>query len=84
MNAFIDILDDTLRKINSDYDAKRFKNLALRRPIVRRAPEGTFFNWLKEKGKLGGQNKVPRLANNREYVDAILKMMAREQPEAAR
>ncbi|RYE20890.1 MAG: GH3 auxin-responsive promoter family protein [Sphingobacteriales bacterium] len=72
---FIDILDDTLRKINSDYDAKRFKNLALRRPIVRRAAEGTFFNWLKEKGKLGGQNKVPRLANDREYVDAILKIM---------
>jgi hypothetical protein len=72
---FVDILDDTLRKINSDYDAKRFKNMALRRPVVRRAPEGTFFNWLKEKGKLGGQNKVPRLANNREYVDAILKVM---------
>jgi hypothetical protein len=42
---------------------------------VRRAPSGTFFNWLREKGKLGGQNKVPRLANNREYIDGILKMM---------
>ncbi|QEC76602.1 GH3 auxin-responsive promoter family protein [Mucilaginibacter ginsenosidivorax] len=72
---FVDILDETLRRINSDYDAKRFKDLALRRPIVRRAPEGTFFNWMKEKGKLGGQHKVPRLANNREYVDAILKVM---------
>src|SRR6201996_4182066 len=72
---FVDLLDETLRKINSDYDAKRFKDMALRRPIVRRAPEDTFFNWLKEKGKLGGQNKVPRLANNREYVDSILKMM---------
>ncbi|WDF78646.1 GH3 auxin-responsive promoter family protein [Mucilaginibacter sp. KACC 22773] len=72
---FVDILDETLRRINSDYDAKRFKDLALRRPIVRRAPEGTFFSWMKEKGKLGGQHKVPRLANDREYVDAILKVM---------
>ena len=72
---FVDILDETLRRINSDYDAKRFKDLALRRPLVRRAPDGTFFNWMKEKGKLGGQHKVPRLANNREYVDAILKVM---------
>ncbi|MFD2148588.1 GH3 auxin-responsive promoter family protein [Mucilaginibacter antarcticus] len=72
---FVDILDQTLRRINSDYDAKRFKDMALRRPIVRRVPQGTFFNWMKEKGKLGGQNKVPRLANNREYVDAILKVV---------
>ncbi|MCD8740628.1 GH3 auxin-responsive promoter family protein [Mucilaginibacter roseus] len=72
---FVDILDETLRQINSDYDAKRFKDMALRRPIVRRVAEGTFFNWLKERGKLGGQNKVPRLANDREYVDAILRML---------
>ena len=72
---FVDLLDETLRRINSDYDAKRFKDMALRRPIVRKAPKGTFYNWLKEKGKLGGQHKVPRLANNREYVDSILRMM---------
>ncbi|MDB5117765.1 MAG: hypothetical protein JWQ79_3257 [Mucilaginibacter sp.] len=72
---FVDLLDETLRRINSDYDAKRFKDMALRRPIVRRVPEGTFFNWMKEKGKLGGQHKVPRLANNREYIDAILKVV---------
>ncbi|HEY9195133.1 MAG TPA: GH3 auxin-responsive promoter family protein [Mucilaginibacter sp.] len=72
---FIDILDETLRRVNSDYDAKRFKDLALRRPIIRKAPDGTFFNWMKEKGKLGGQHKVPRLANDREYVDSILKVM---------
>ncbi|MFD2872570.1 GH3 auxin-responsive promoter family protein [Mucilaginibacter ximonensis] len=71
---FIDILDETLRRINSDYDAKRFKDMALRRPVVRKLPDGTFFSWMKEKGKLGGQNKVPRLANNREYVDSILKV----------
>jgi len=72
---FVDLLDETLRRINSDYDAKRFKDMALRRPIVRKVPQGTFFNWMKEKGKLGGQNKVPRLANNREYMDSILKML---------
>jgi hypothetical protein len=49
--------------------------MALRRPIVRSLPRDTFFNWMKEKGKLGGQHKVPRLANNREYVDAILKVV---------
>jgi hypothetical protein len=72
---FIDLLDETLRRINSDYDSKRFKDMALRRPIVRMAPKGTFYHWMKEKGKLGGQHKVPRLANNREYADSILKMM---------
>jgi hypothetical protein len=69
---FVDLLDGTLRKINSDYDAKRFKDMALHRPTVHVAPDGTFFNWMKQRGKLGGQNKVPRLANDREYVDSVL------------
>lgn len=73
--AFIDIMDQTLREINSDYDAKRFKDMALRRPKVHNAPANTFYNWLKNKGKLGGQHKVPRLANDRQYVDDILKML---------
>jgi hypothetical protein len=72
---FVDLLDETLRKINSDYDAKRFKDMALHRPKVHLAPGGTFFNWMKQRGKLGGQNKVPRLANDREYVDSVLKLM---------
>lgn len=72
---FIDILDNTLREINSDYDAKRFRDMALRRPTVHVAPEGTFYNWLKLKGKLGGQHKVPRLANERKYVEEILGMI---------
>jgi hypothetical protein len=71
---FVDLLDETLRRVNSDYDAKRFKDMALRRPLVRIVAQNTFFNWMKDKGKIGGQHKVPRLANNREYVDAILKM----------
>ncbi|WP_293301389.1 GH3 auxin-responsive promoter family protein [Pedobacter sp. UBA4863] len=72
---FVDVMDNTLREVNSDYDAKRFKDMALRRPKVHNAPKDTFYNWLKQKGKLGGQHKVPRLANNREYVDDILKLL---------
>ena len=72
---FARILDETLRQINSDYDAKRAQDLALIEPKVHSAGEGTFYNWMKKRGKLGGQNKVPRLANSREYVDDILKMM---------
>lgn len=72
---FVDLLDETLRKINSDYDAKRFKDMALKRPLVHIAPEGTFYEWMKQRGKLGGQHKVPRLANDRHYMDDILHMM---------
>ncbi len=72
---FITLLDDTLREINSDYDAKRFKDMALRRPLIHIAPDGTFYNWMKNRGKLGGQHKVPRLANERIYVDEILARM---------
>ena len=75
VEAFTDIMDDALRELNSDYDAKRFKDMALRRPVVHIAQEGTFYNWLKGRGKLGGQHKVPRLANERQYVDQILAMM---------
>jgi len=72
---FCDILDAKLREINSDYDAKRFKNMALQPPIVHNAPSDTFYKWMKSRGKLGGQNKVPRLSNNREYLDPLLKIL---------
>jgi len=70
--VFINHLDDTLKQLNSDYEAKRFKDIALRRPIVRKLEKGTFYEWMKKRGKLGGQNKVPRLSNSREFVDDIL------------
>jgi len=76
MNEFTHTLDDTLRKINSDYDAKRTQDLALIAPTVHSVAEGTFYNWMKKRGKLGGQNKVPRLSNSREFVDDILAMVA--------
>lgn len=75
MNRFNELLDQSLRKINSDYDAKRHKDLALTAPIIHKAPEGLFQSWLGKRGKLGGQHKVPRLSNNREYLDEILEMM---------
>lgn len=74
-DKFITILDNTLRSINSDYDAKRKGDLALVAPKVHIVETGTFYNWMKKRGKLGGQNKVPRLSNNREYVEDILAMV---------
>ncbi len=75
IEKFTDLLDSTLREINSDYDAKRYKDMALRRPLIHVAPDGLFYEWMKNRGKLGGQHKVPRLANDRTYVDEILKML---------
>jgi hypothetical protein len=75
MNAFIFELDDHLKSINSDYEAKRHKNIALRLPIVHKLPSGTFTNWLRSKGKLGGQHKVPRLSNERTLLEDILNMI---------
>ncbi len=76
LGEFRFVLDDTLRRINSDYDAKRNKDIALMAPTIRTVTEGTFYNWMKKRGKLGGQNKVPRLSNSREFVEDILAMVA--------
>jgi hypothetical protein len=76
LESFTKILDNTLRDVNSDYDAKRKHDLALIAPTIHSVPQGTFYNWMKKRGKLGGQNKVPRLFNTREYVDDILEMIA--------
>lgn len=75
MEEFTFLLDEKLRKNNSDYDAKRLNDMALKSPVVHQVPPGTFYNWMKKRGKLGGQNKVPRLANSREYLDDILSML---------
>lgn len=75
LNEFRSVLDETLRQVNSDYDAKRAMDLALVAPTIHPVAEGTFYNWMKKRGKLGGQNKVPRLSNSREYVDDILAMV---------
>ncbi|WP_245986230.1 GH3 auxin-responsive promoter family protein [Marinoscillum furvescens] len=72
---FTEILDAKLRTLNSDYDAKRQNDMALSLPIIHFVQKGTFYSWMKKRGKLGGQNKVPRLANNREYLDDLLEMI---------
>jgi hypothetical protein len=77
LEYFTTLLDNALCSLNSDYEAKRYRNITLRMPEVRIMKPGTFFTWMKEKGKLGGQNKVPRLANNREYLEQILEIQGR-------
>lgn len=73
LNTFTKVLDLKLKEVNSDYEAKRHKDIALQMPVVHQVPTGTFYTWMKKRGKLGGQNKVPRLSNSREYIDDILK-----------
>ena len=75
MDRFTKLLDEKLREINSDYDAKRYKNIALQAPVVHNAPEKTFYKWMKQRGKLGGQHKVPRLSNSREILEELLPMI---------
>jgi len=72
LNSFTKELDHYLQNLNSDYKAKRENNLILKLPIVKELKEGTFYKWLKKKNKLGGQNKVPRLNNNRIIIEEIL------------
>jgi hypothetical protein len=69
---FTEVLDNALKTLNSDYEAKRYKNMTLALPVVHSAEPGTFYTWMKQRGKLGGQNKVPRLANDRRYLDELL------------
>lgn len=69
---FVRTLDDTMRSINSDYDAKRRGDMALRPPLVHVLQPGTFYAWMKQRGKLGGQNKVPRLSNERTLLESLL------------
>ncbi|MDD4032533.1 MAG: GH3 auxin-responsive promoter family protein [Bacteroidales bacterium] len=72
LGIFTEILDKTLCSVNSDYEAKRSQNITLRMPVVKIMPAGTFYEWMKKRNKLGGQNKVPRLSNHREYIEEIL------------
>ncbi|MEG1648815.1 MAG: GH3 auxin-responsive promoter family protein, partial [Rikenellaceae bacterium] len=71
---FTDVLDKTLQDINSDYLVKRTGG-ALGAPLLHIAPQNTFYQWMKNRGKLGGQNKIPRLSNNRTYIDPLLELI---------
>ncbi|MEO5684021.1 MAG: GH3 auxin-responsive promoter family protein [Chitinophagaceae bacterium] len=74
LQVFTEALDEALKSMNSDYEAKRYKDIALRMPILHVLKSGSFNAWLKSKGKLGGQHKVPRLSNERDLLEEILQL----------
>jgi len=82
ITEFKTILDNHLKAVNSDYEAKRSFDLSLREPKITVAPKNTFYLWLKSRGKLGGQHKVPRLANDRVFIDEILDFIKDEKTNA--
>ena len=71
LNEFATLLDQTLQQLNSDYEAKRYKEISLQPLEILVAPEGTFYEWLRLKGKLGGQHKIPRLSNERGFIEEL-------------
>ncbi|MEM9142391.1 MAG: GH3 auxin-responsive promoter family protein [Bacteroidota bacterium] len=71
---FTELLDNALKSLNSDYEAKRYNNITLKMPKVHVAREDLFYDWLKSKDKLGGQHKIPRLSNKRDYIEELLQM----------
>lgn len=74
LEKFSYVLDDTLKKLNSDYEAKRYKDMTMKFPIIHATSPQLFLEWMKKRGKLGGQNKVPRLSNDRKYLDELLEL----------
>ena len=78
LDHFADLLDKKLQEINSDYEAKRSHNVTLQHLEVVKARPNLFNDWLKSKGKLGGQHKVPRLSNSRKNMDELLEMNHKE------
>jgi len=78
LSRFASILDRRLQEINSDYEAKRYRNITLQHLEIVEARQGLFNEWMKLRGKLGGQNKVPRLSNSRDILDQLLKLNTKE------
>lgn len=72
--AFSQILDEALQGLNSDYEAKRKNNMTLNPIVLHLARPNLFYDWLKEKNKLGGQNKIPRLSNERDYLEELMRL----------
>lgn len=77
VDAFAGLLDRTLQRLNSDYEAKRYKEISLQPLEIIVAREGAFYEWLKQKGKLGGQHKIPRLCNDRQHIEQLIALNAR-------
>ncbi len=74
LDYFTEILDNSLKSINSDYEAKRYNSMTLNMPKVHQVEQGLFYQWMKQKGKLGGQHKVPRLANTRDFIEELFNL----------
>ncbi|GAB4322594.1 MAG: GH3 auxin-responsive promoter family protein [Bacteroidales bacterium] len=75
IDFFAETFDNALKSLNTDYEAKRYHNMVLQPPVIHVAPPGTFYHWMKQKNKLGGQNKVPRLANHRKHLEELLQLL---------
>lgn len=75
LERFREVLDNALKSLNSDYEAKRYKDITLLPPVIQVAKKGLFHRWLKIRSKLGGQHKVPRLANDRKYLESLLHLI---------
>lgn len=75
LDFFADVLDKTLKQVNSDYEAKRYNDYVIKFPEIKNLPTGTFYKWLSSKNKLGGQYKVPRLQNNRNIAEDIFALI---------
>lgn len=74
LSRFTALLDKKLQEVNSDYEAKRYKGITLQHLEIVKARTGLFNDWLKSKGKLGGQHKVPRLSNSRDIIEQMLRL----------
>ncbi|MBR1447036.1 MAG: GH3 auxin-responsive promoter family protein, partial [Alloprevotella sp.] len=74
LQAFADILDKALQNVNSDYEAKRFKDITLQRLEIVMAKKDLFNEWFKRAGRQGGQHKVPRLCNDRKVIEQLLSL----------
>lgn len=82
LDRFTQVLDTALKAVNSDYEAKRYSDLVLRSPLIKSLQRGSFSSWLKHKGKLGGQHKVPRLANDRKLITEIIEFLSADHESA--
>jgi hypothetical protein len=74
IHYFNELFDNALKSLNSDYEAKRYNNITLNKPSIHIARKNLFYDWLKQNNKLGGQHKVPRLSNTRNYIDELLRL----------
>lgn len=76
INYFTELFDNALKALNSDYEAKRYNSITLNKPKIQIARQNLFYDWLKQNNKLGGQHKIPRLSNSRNYIEALLHLDA--------